>query len=133
MSSERKILSARGNGAKSRGPITPEGKQASSQNARTHGLTAQAIVIEGESPDEFNQHWQEFIDEHQPQTKTEQELVHRMAVASWRLRRGYTREASIINLKMIDQTEQMDEKYADLSPADRAALAFRSLADLGRP
>jgi hypothetical protein len=132
MSSERKSIQARINGAKSHGPKTPEGKRASSQNARTHGLGSQFVVFDGESEDEFNQHWQEFIDEHQPCTPTERELVHRLAVASWRLHRCYAREASIIKLKMIDQRESLDDDYDDLTPADHAAYAFRSLADTGR-
>jgi len=132
MSSERKSIQARINGAKSHGPKTPDGKRASSQNARTHGLGSQFVVFDGESEDDFNQHWQEFIDEHQPCTPTERELVHRLAVASWRLHRCYAREASIIKLKMIDQQERLDDDYDDLTPADHAAYAFRSLADTGR-
>ena len=132
MSSDQKRLQARINGAKSHGPKTPEGKRASSQNARTHGLGSQFVVFEGESEDEFNQHWREFIEEHQPRTPTERELVHRMAVASWRLRRCYAREAAIIKLKMIDQQVRLEGEYDELTPADRAANAFRTLADTGR-
>src|SRR5438876_133408 len=132
MSSESKILQARINGAKSRGPKTPEGKQASSCNAITHGLTAEAIVLDGESADAFNQHWLEFIDEHQPRTKTEHELVQRMAVSSWRLHRNYAREAAIIKLRMIEQAASIDSRYPGATPADRSALAFRSLADDAR-
>ena len=132
MSSESKILQARINGAKSRGPKTPEGKQASSRNAITHGLTAEAIVLDGESADAFNQHWLEFIDEHRPHTKTEHELVQRMAVSSWRLHRNYAREAAIIKLRMIEQAASIDSRYPGATPADRSALAFRSLADDAR-
>jgi hypothetical protein len=49
MSSQRKIDSARANGARSKGPITEAGKAASSKNSLCHGMLSQTIVLEGES------------------------------------------------------------------------------------
>jgi len=45
MPSELKSETARTNGAKSHGPKTPEGKEASSRNAIKHGMTARNTYI----------------------------------------------------------------------------------------
>src|ERR1039458_2729000 len=50
MPTKRQIEASRANGAKSRGPITPEGKAASSRNALKTGLYSQSQVITGEDP-----------------------------------------------------------------------------------
>ena len=55
MSSLRRAESSKANGALSKGPVTPEGKRNSSQNAIIHGLLADCIVLPGESEECFEE------------------------------------------------------------------------------
>src|SRR5580658_186142 len=96
MSSQRQIAANRINGAKSRGPITPEGKLASSRNSLVHGLLSQVIIFDGESADRFNALHDSLIDEFQPQTPTECGLVETMVVCRWRLMRVWILENSAV-------------------------------------
>jgi hypothetical protein len=86
MSSLLKTETARINGAKSRGSITPEGKARSSANSRSHGLAA-SILLDGESSEQFQLMRADFMSHFQPQTAVETDLVDIMAIARWRLRR----------------------------------------------
>ena len=51
--SQLKSETARANGAKSRGPVTPEGRAASSRNSLRHGFTAESVVLPTESQEDF--------------------------------------------------------------------------------
>ena len=50
-----KAESSRINGAKSHGPVTPEGKQHSSLNSLRHGILAQFICLTSEDKDKFKE------------------------------------------------------------------------------
>ncbi len=54
MSTQRKIDSARANGAKSHGPITEEGRKKSSMNALKHGLTARTVLFSNDNHAEYD-------------------------------------------------------------------------------
>jgi hypothetical protein len=84
MSTPKQIAASRANGAKSKGPVTPQGKINSSRNSIRHGLLAETVVLEAEDKAQFLQLLEELFEEHQPTTPTERMLVETIAVARWR-------------------------------------------------
>jgi hypothetical protein len=80
---------SRRNGAKSRGPKTPEGKARSAQNALKHGLRAQKhVVLPEEDADEFAGLEAAMIEELAPVGALQTVLARRVVVAAWRLARA---------------------------------------------
>ena len=61
MSTRKRSDSSRANGAKSRGPATPEGRARSRAAALTHGLASDQLLIEGESEEKFNALREEYL------------------------------------------------------------------------
>jgi hypothetical protein len=129
--SEARSAAARANGAKSRGPKTPEGKLASSRNALTHGLTARTLVLHNESQAQYKADLRNYLDHFRPQTKPEIDLVHQICAASWRLARYAAIEAALLDQKMADQSDWLEEKYEHLDDRHRLAVAFESLTSNG--
>jgi hypothetical protein len=127
MSSESKSETARINGAKSHGPVTPEGKARSSANSRRHGLTA-SVLIHGESDKHLQLLLADFMDHFQPQTAVETDLVEVMAIARWRLRRLLSIETHMFELDMIDSTKRIDAKFQGTDHDDRLAFAFQGMS-----
>jgi hypothetical protein len=97
MASERQILANRVNSKKSTGPKTHKGKALASMNALKHGLTAQKLLMPGESAEEFEALLAELFREHRPETVSERQLVDFIATLQWRLRRTATFETSLLN------------------------------------
>ena len=95
MSSLRLTLASRANGARSRGPVTPEGKRRSSQNATRHGLLARCIVMENESQTAFEALLAQHLDRLRPADALEFGFIEEMAAAYWRMRRAWALETRI--------------------------------------
>ena len=93
---------ARANGAKSKGPITPEGKARSSRNALKHGLLAEYVVLEEESEENFAEFAAEFHDFLQPANPVARMLVDDLVAANWRRMRVRSIEAEIFNVAVDD-------------------------------
>ena len=90
MASASQINANRENAQKSSGPTSEEGKQTSSQNRRTHGLTSYAdfFLMENEDAGQFAALCESFIKEHQPHGITERCLVRRLAEHQWLISRA---------------------------------------------
>ncbi len=83
----------------STGPRTPEGKERSSQNARTHGLSSLTSVfalLAGEDPNEWIQLVDDLNYEFQPASRTERILVNDMAQSHWLTQRAINLQTSHI-------------------------------------
>ena len=81
MRSEAQIQASRINGAKSRGPITAQGKKNSSLNGLKYGITARTVVLCNEDHSVFEQLEQDYIDSLQPCTVLELHIVQHIAGA----------------------------------------------------
>jgi len=80
---ERIAARNRANAAHSTGPVTPQGKLASSRNSLKHGLASGLLIIPGEDPHAFQSLLQDLLDDHQPANSTEELLVRQMAQSHW--------------------------------------------------
>jgi hypothetical protein len=130
MVSNLKSETARANGAKSRGPTTPEGKERSSRNSLKHGLTAGSgnILLDSEDPDEFEEIFNKLLGIHEPARPAEKDLVEEMGVARWRIRRIRTLETSLLNAEILTQAAKSDTPDSGV----HLASAYRALSDDSR-
>ena len=130
-SSDLKSETSRINGAKSNGPITPEGKSRSSANSRKHGLTSASILIPGESADDLRLLAADYMDRFQPQDGVEADLVEVMIAARWRLRRLLVIEAHQLEVECLRHRKVLDADFYNLEPEDHLAHAFQKLSNNG--
>jgi hypothetical protein len=130
MSSGLKSETARVNGAKSHGPVTPQGKARSSANSRRHGLTA-SVLLDGESDEHFQLLLADFMDQFQPRTGVETGLVEMMAIARWRLRRLLAIETHLFELEMVRRRKQINAEFPGIDHDSRLAFAFQKMSDTG--
>src|ERR1039457_3869509 len=103
MSSLRRINSSRANGARSRGPITPEGKERASTNALRHGLLAECVVLKNESNECFDDLLTQHIQRFTPADGVEFAMIEEMVAANWRMRRAWAIENRLMDKAICNQ------------------------------
>jgi hypothetical protein len=123
MATQAQIDANRLNAKKSTGPRTPEGKATSSRNSLLHGLTAAKHFLPDEDPAGPALLLEDLRAEWKPNGPTQELLVERMAVASWRLRRFVRVEAGLFNLTL--ESHPIPEHRAAKGCIEPASWAFR--------
>ncbi len=91
---------SRRNGAKSRGPISPEGRDKAARANLKHGFLARTIVLPNESAERFVTLFRTLKEQFRPANIVESHLVETMAVARWRQLRVWTLERAAIGLEI---------------------------------
>jgi hypothetical protein len=97
--SPAQIEASRRNGARSKGPVTAEGKSRASRNAFRHGLCAEQLLAPGEDPAAFAALLAELTAEHAPESPSEALLVERLALTAWKLARADRLEARLATIE----------------------------------
>ena len=96
--SPAQIEASRRNGARSEGPVTPEGKARASRNALKHGLAAMHhLVVEGEEADELEALTDGSWPRRRRRSEIEARLVRRLAIAFWKGERAERMEAALFD------------------------------------
>ncbi len=121
------------NGAKSRGPKTEQGRRAVSLNAVKHGLSAETVVLPGESEAEYEAELQEYLRHFAPASKPEADLVRQLASAHWRVARFTHIETSLLSLEIERQRDRVTADWNQIEQCARLALAFEALAGQHSP
>ena len=129
MSKLTKSESSRLNGAKSRGPVTPEGRAISSLNAASHGLTAKTLILRNENEAHFLEIMNAYFDYFQPSNQIEVDLISEMVAARWRLRRVWRYETAILDIEMDAQAPDFEKRFATYDEDMRGGLAFATQVD----
>jgi hypothetical protein len=120
MSSNKRILSSRANGALSQGPKTGRGKNFSSKNAVRHGLLSKLVVLKEEPPEAFAELLNDYNARFNPADGVEAGMVDEMVATFWRMRRAWAIENRLLDTAMATQPGD--------SPVDRLTSAFSALA-----
>jgi hypothetical protein len=116
----QRAASAR-NGAKSRGPHTPEGKLRSSKNAISHGILSKDLLLPGESRERFDELNARILQRLNPQDDVELSLIQSFVMACWRQRRIWDLEAVNFNAEIA--------AHAALPTPLAAAKAWNALVE----
>jgi hypothetical protein len=127
--SEARRAAARANGARSRGPVTPEGKAKSALNAFTHGLTANALVLTTESKEKYEALLASYCSEYDPQGQTESDLVEELTAAKWLHRRALAMITALLDVTMDRMERDISDEFEHIDNAARTALAFVKQTD----
>ena len=109
--SPERLAANAANAQHSTGPRTPEGKARSSQNARTHGLTARDLVIAPDELEEFEELRNDYQASVQPQDAIQQSEFELLVGAAWnlrRIRRMEVRACSDTTLKAEQLEKELD-------------------------
>jgi hypothetical protein len=128
--SEKQLAANRENAKKSTGPTTAAGKTRASQNACTHGLTAEKVLMDFiEDKSELDTHRESIIAFYKPQNPMEKFWVDQIILGQWRLDRLARWESAIFNDAVIathdanaEDDVELEEYVTDVEPDQRFTM-----------
>ncbi len=120
-----------------RGPKSAEGKKNSSKNATTHGVLSKRLILPGESQEQFDDVWNGWWTEYEPEGYAEERLVTLLIHNDWFLQRAMRAlaeaEAQLFGKEGLEPADWTDAQRAHLQVMQRYKTTaersfYRSLA-----
>jgi hypothetical protein len=121
--SEAALAANRANAKKCTGPKTREGKFKSSLNALKHGTYSNVFILKTEDAATFENFKNSFVEEFQPETPSELELLKQLISLAWRR----NRLAELIQLRI---NQAIDATIAISEPQPAANITLRAFEKL---
>ena len=118
MTTDAQLAANRANAARSKGPKTTAGRERARLNALRHGMTCKQLVVFDEKPEDFARFNESMRATLAPADEVEEQLVERIVICTWRLRRTARAEAQIVKRSGLNFHRQ------GLDPAADAAFHF---------
>ncbi len=122
--SEARQAASRANGAKSKGPVTPEGKQRSSQNAVTHGLLARSLTLSDGDAQLFDSLHSNYIRRFTPRDQPEHDLIEEAVYAKWQMRQAWMMHARTLKIQILADFPEVNLEWDPIPMLDRQTLAL---------
>ncbi len=131
MATDKQIEANRRNALLSTGPRSLAGKKKSSLNALRHGLTSEHIVLPGDDAEEFRQMRGALFASLRPEGVLENQLVERIATATWRLLRIPVFEAALFDwgAHILAATHDAPDELSDAPDVERRNDPFPQTSD----
>jgi hypothetical protein len=132
-SPEERARIARENGAKSKGPVTPEGKEKSSRNALKDGTHAEKLALFlpphgaclcNEDRKVFYKLMDEHLAAYRPQNEAAARIIREIAIARWEIGRFHILVSSHWNLAIIENAKKpctLAPEFAEVQAMVRAS------------
>src|SRR4051812_7352231 len=115
--SRAQIETSRRNGARSKGPVTPDGKERASRNALKHGLTAtHHLVLDDEVPDALDALIATVVEETGAASEIEAHLARRLAIALWKGERAERVETALFDAAPKLRPPQAGFRWEEADP-----------------
>jgi hypothetical protein len=131
----RRAAANQANALKSTGPVTSEGKAASSRNALKHGLTGNTVLLDSDDATEYQSRLDYYTGLYQPESFEERRLVQAIHDATWRLDRVTNLESTIYAKGRIELSDCFEEiepalrkSFIQFETSQRYAKDLRNLA-----
>lgn len=132
MISPEKLAANQANSQRSTGPRTPEGKAASSENSRTHGLCSKERLVANEDQQEFETMEVKLQTDIGPAGELEKTLFSELVTAAWQLRR-IARMETELSAGHATYTALLDDEILQKSWTAWAAITPASSAPFIAP
>jgi len=121
--SKKQRKAAQQNGAKSNGPITPDGKSKAAPNAIKHGLTSKSVCLSNESREAFNEMQQSLADHFQPATDAEWLIIEEITALSWKIRRCWSIQTQQFEIQLAKDAQDPTSIFKTADGATKTTVA----------